>query len=182
MLRHGEMAALTFSDWEPEHERLGRLNVFKTYNHKKRVIKETKTRVPRYVPVHPALGRLLAEWRLAGFERFTGRRPRPEDLILPALTIEQLREHARSKRLASAPAPHVAHELRQQGLSFKEVGERLGCSEATAYRAFRRFAEPTFRANEPVPGIYAKPGFERRHGVYRDPGSELAWFRDTAKR
>lgn len=39
---------------------------------------------PREMPVHPTLARVLAEWKLSGFERFTGCPPRPEDLIVPS--------------------------------------------------------------------------------------------------
>jgi Homeodomain-like domain-containing protein len=102
---------------------------------------------------------MLAEWLLGGFERLTGRRPKPGDLMLPALTIEQLRDQARAKRLANGPDPVAAHGLEAEGLSFAEIGARMGCSEATAFRAVRRFEDPQFRANEPVSGLYGKPTF-----------------------
>ena len=47
--------------------------------------KATKTDNPREMPVHPTLAKVLAEWKLEGFERFVGRKPKPEDLIVPAL-------------------------------------------------------------------------------------------------
>jgi hypothetical protein len=36
------------------------------------------------MPVHPTLARILAAWKLGGFERMTGSAPRPEDLIVPS--------------------------------------------------------------------------------------------------
>ncbi len=38
-------------------------------------LEQTKTDVPRGVPVHPTLARVLAEWKLAGWERTYGRAP-----------------------------------------------------------------------------------------------------------
>jgi hypothetical protein len=35
------------------------------------------------IPVHPVLARLLAEWKLSGWERTYGRAPTPNDLIVP---------------------------------------------------------------------------------------------------
>jgi hypothetical protein len=45
--------------------------------------KTTKTGAELNIPVHPVLQRLLAHWEAAGWEEFIGRKPSPEDLILP---------------------------------------------------------------------------------------------------
>lgn len=42
-----------------------------------------KGSVIRPVPVHPVLASLLAEWKVGGFERLTGRKPAPDDLVVP---------------------------------------------------------------------------------------------------
>lgn len=42
-----------------------------------------KGAVTRPVPTHPVVAALLAKWRMTGFERFTGRKPKPDDLVLP---------------------------------------------------------------------------------------------------
>lgn len=42
-----------------------------------------KGAVTRPVPVHPVLAAVLATWRLRGYEAFTGRKPLPDDLVLP---------------------------------------------------------------------------------------------------
>jgi hypothetical protein len=47
-------------------------------------VKGTKTENPREMPVHPTLARILAAWKLSGFEQLTGRTPRPDDPIVPS--------------------------------------------------------------------------------------------------
>jgi integrase len=73
-LRSGEAARLRWRDYEPDLEPLGRLSVLKT-----------KTGVPRQVPAHPTLASMLAEWKLGGWAAAFGRRPEPDDLIVPLL-------------------------------------------------------------------------------------------------
>ena len=84
-LRPGEVAARTWADWEPVYrEGLGRFIVRTAYNTRHRVVKETKTRVEKWIPVHPALAAILEAWRAGGWERLFGRAPKPEDFIVPA--------------------------------------------------------------------------------------------------
>lgn len=83
-MRFGEAAALTWADYDAECSPLGKLAITKSYSAKTKVVKPTKTENPREMPVHPVLARILAEWKLGGFERFTGRKPRPDDLIVPS--------------------------------------------------------------------------------------------------
>jgi integrase len=65
-LRHGEAAGLCWRNYDPSLEPLGSLSLHRT-----------KTQVPRRIPVHPTLARVLAEWKLAGFERtLAERQPR----------------------------------------------------------------------------------------------------------
>jgi hypothetical protein len=49
----------------------------------KKEIPATKTGVPREVPVHPLLAKILAEWRLSGWRRTYGRIAKDDDLISP---------------------------------------------------------------------------------------------------
>ncbi len=77
-LRHGEAARLRFTHYDPTLEPLGALD-----------LEQTKTQVPRRVPVHPTLARMLAEWKLAGWERTFGRAPRPDDLIVPTRNMTE---------------------------------------------------------------------------------------------
>ncbi len=83
-LRTGEAAARTWKDWEPVYRgELGRLVAATSYNTRHRVVKETKTRVEKWIPVHPALAELLDAWKREGWERHWGRAPEPADLIVP---------------------------------------------------------------------------------------------------
>jgi integrase len=71
-LRHGEAASLRWRQYDRTLEPLGGLS-----------LEQTKTGVPRRVPVHPTLARVLAEWKLAGWERMFGRPPTDDDLVVP---------------------------------------------------------------------------------------------------
>ncbi len=46
---------------------LGRLVAATAYNTRQRAFKTTKTRVEKWLPVHPALAELLAGWKAAGW-------------------------------------------------------------------------------------------------------------------
>jgi integrase len=83
-MRFGEAAALTWRDYDPTCTPLGKLVVEKSYSTRKRKVKGTKTENPREMPVHPTLAKILAEWKLSGFERLTGRTPQPDDPIVPS--------------------------------------------------------------------------------------------------
>lgn len=78
--RVGEVVALKWSDYDPAAEPLGRI-VFATQHGGE----ETKTETPREVPVHPVLASVLATWKLEGFALYVGRRPRPDDYIVPRI-------------------------------------------------------------------------------------------------
>jgi len=84
--RPGEAAALRWSAWDRTLRPLGRLTIARSWSTKRLEEKTTKTRRSRLVPVHPTLARVLAAWRLAGWERYTGRPPQPEDLVVPSAT------------------------------------------------------------------------------------------------
>jgi len=71
-LRHGEAASLRWRQYDRTLEPLGGLS-----------LERTKTDVPRRAPVHPTLARVLAQWKLAGWERTYGRPPAEDDLIVP---------------------------------------------------------------------------------------------------
>jgi integrase len=83
-LRFGEAAALRWRHYDNTLKPLGRLTVAKSYNAKLRREKSTKARKVRHVPVHPLLAKLLAEWKLSGWEKWYGRQPRADDLIVPS--------------------------------------------------------------------------------------------------
>ncbi len=119
-MRFGECAALTWRDYDATIAPLGRLVIEKSYSSKSRKVKGTKTENPREMPVHPTLARILADWKLGGFERSTGRRPSPDDLIVP------------SRRGAPRNANHM---LRR----FHEDLDRVGLRERRQHDTRRTF-------------------------------------------
>lgn len=81
-LRIGEGAALRWRHYDATREPLGCLTVAKAYSTSRSLAKGTKTEAVRYVPVHPTLAALLAEWR-AAWASANGHEPEPDDLIVP---------------------------------------------------------------------------------------------------
>lgn len=77
-LRPGEAAPLRWKHYMTDAEPLGRLLIANS-----NLRRRTKTGVVRHVPVHPVLAAMLAEWKLTGWPALMGRRPEPDDLILP---------------------------------------------------------------------------------------------------
>lgn len=63
---------------------LGGLQILRSYSTRYKVEKGTKTERPRRVPVSPLLARLLAHWKLSGWTAMYGRKPTPDDLIVPS--------------------------------------------------------------------------------------------------
>lgn len=123
MLRHGEMAGLRWRHWVAGLEPLGRLVVACSYGRP-----GTKTVLERWMPVHPTLAATLAEWKLSGWAKMMGRRPKPDDLILPLpVTARRKAEAMRTKGLTLRRLDrHLAalgwrdrrvHDLRRTGIS-----------------------------------------------------------------
>ena len=75
-LRHSEAAGLRWRQHDKTLEPLAALN-----------LEETKSQVPRRIPVHPVLASMLAGWKLAGWERTYGRAPTADDLIIPTRNL-----------------------------------------------------------------------------------------------
>jgi integrase len=78
MLRTGEAAGLLWRSLELDAKPLGRIAVATSYDDGL-----TKTEVERWMPIHPTLAGLLAEWKLGGFEVTFHRAPQPDDLVCP---------------------------------------------------------------------------------------------------
>lgn len=81
--RPGEVFAAHWSNYDARAQPLGRLTLVKAWNTRYKRVGRTKTKRRRLVPVHPTLAKLLAEWKLSGWEAHIGRKPGPEDLIIP---------------------------------------------------------------------------------------------------
>lgn len=84
--RAGEGFAVRWLDIE-QREPLNCLHVARSWSRAQKIFKDPKTGVAREVPIHPTLAAILAEWKLSGWERVYGRKPKSEDLICPASTF-----------------------------------------------------------------------------------------------
>lgn len=85
-LRHGEASALCWRHYQPA-EPLARLTVAQAFDSRTGKLKSTKTERTHQVPVHPALAKVLAAWKLSHWERVYGRPPTDDDFIVPARTM-----------------------------------------------------------------------------------------------
>lgn len=87
-LRHSEAARLRWRDIRPM-EPLSQI-----------LLEKTKTGIARRVPIHPALGELLFDWRVLGWPRVYGRAPTQEDLVVPTRRLSpRVRGEARNALL-----------------------------------------------------------------------------------
>jgi integrase len=137
-MRTGEAAARRWEDWADVSYRgdLGRLVARTAYNTRHRIVKTTKTRVEKWIPVHPALADVLTAWKAEGWERFWGRPPQSDDLIVPSATGKP-RNNAFSWRafrddLVTLGIPHQRHyETRS---TFINLAEGAGASPEDVHR------------------------------------------------
>lgn len=109
MVRHGEAAGLRWRSYAPDMEPLGRLEISTSYDDG-----ETKTETPRPMPVHPTLAAMLGEWRLTGWPAAFGRRPGPDDIILPVVAEEKRK--GRKKAVGSMRDRHYTWKRAQKDL------------------------------------------------------------------
>jgi integrase len=127
-LRHGEAASLRWNSYDQQAEPLGALNLGKT-----------KTQVPRRVPVHPTLAPVLAEWKLAGWERTYGRMPTPDDLITPTRNMTERTAQETPKQLHGdldllGLRRRRGHDLRRTFITLAQVdGARRDLLEAVTH-------------------------------------------------
>lgn len=76
-LRISEAAGLKWKHYDPADQPLGRITIAHSYEG------PTKTDRTRHAPAHPTLAAMLAEWRLTWWPALFGRKPDPEDFIVP---------------------------------------------------------------------------------------------------
>ncbi|MGN6108753.1 MAG: tyrosine-type recombinase/integrase, partial [Kofleriaceae bacterium] len=86
-LRHGEAAALCVRHLDFDAVPLGRIRVVQAFSTRHSKIKSTKTEVTRDVPMHPVLQKILKAWLEDHWPRVYGRRPTPDDFVIPTLTF-----------------------------------------------------------------------------------------------
>ncbi len=182
-LRFGEAAALRWNAYDGTARPLGRLLVDTSYSTKKRAEKETKTEVPREMPVHPILATLLAAWKADGWPALVGRAPTEADLIVP------------SRRGANRNANHMLRRFHQDL-------ERVGLRTRRMHDARRTFISlareggagdllkwATHGPGTEIVDLYTTPSWEKlcaevmcaRLTVARDDGPTPAAEKKTAE-
>lgn len=87
-LREGEACGRRWRDLDGAPAPLPSLTVADQYGGKK-----LKTERPRVVPVHPELATVLEGWAREGFELLTGRKPEPDDFIVPNVGPRSKKKH-----------------------------------------------------------------------------------------
>lgn len=90
-LRHGEVAALRWRDYDATMEPLGRLLIARSFRAAKSGRKGTKTGVVAKVPVHRTLASILAAWKISHWERIYGRPPTDDDYVVPSRNFSPVR-------------------------------------------------------------------------------------------
>jgi integrase len=124
-----------------QEEPLGALNLGKT-----------KTQVPRRVPVHPTLARVLTEWKLAGWERTYGRIPTPDDLIAPTRNMTERTAHETPKQLHEdldtlGLRRRRGHDLRRTFITLAQADAMKGVRVARNLPSRSARRPPTMIAN-----------------------------------
>jgi integrase len=85
-MRHGELAGRRWRDLDSMAEPLGALHCRTQYNDRPLKSPDGKLR-PRVIPVHPVLRQVLQRWHDEGFPKYFGRKPRPDDFIVPSRRV-----------------------------------------------------------------------------------------------
>jgi integrase len=77
-MRHGEVAGLRWADLHEDMRPLWGIDLQTQYDRQ-----PLKTGKPRWIPVHPVLAVMLAEWKATGFAKIYGRAPTADDYVVP---------------------------------------------------------------------------------------------------
>jgi integrase len=128
-MRHGEAASLTWRQYDQAAEPLGRINLGKT-----------KSGAPREIPVHPTLAKILAMWKLPGWEETYGRKPTADDLIVPT-------------RNMTARKPAEAQEALIADLQLLELRVRAGKDRNRRGHDLRRTFVTLARTDGAIDGL-----------------------------
>jgi integrase len=95
-MRKGEAVARRWRDLDTSAGPLAALKIHDQYDGQ-----PLKTKRPRVTPIHPELAAMLQAWASEGFELWTGRKPTPDDLIVPDYKDGETRPFTRSTALKS---------------------------------------------------------------------------------
>lgn len=162
-LRPQEMSALRFRHWDATWEPLSVLDIQVAWDSEERREKGLKNDKPRLVPVHPTLSKLLSQWRLSGWETFFGRKPKPDDLIMPVSddgtpASADGRQHMQNDRVAKI----VHRDLL-----------RLGLRKRRAYDARRTFI--SLCRGDLIPKDIVRMWTHGREGEVIDLYTDIDW-------
>jgi integrase len=115
-VRPGEAAALRWRHYEAAKQPLGELFVALAFSTRQFRTKSTKTDSVKYIPVHPTLAAILAEWKLAGWAEMMGRPPGSEDLIVPLPPADAAARVTRREAEPFRPTYYSARRWRDEDL------------------------------------------------------------------
>lgn len=93
-MRKGEAVARRWKDLDTSVGPLAALRIHDQYDGQ-----PLKTKRPRVAPIHPELATMLQTWLSEGFELWTGRKPTPDDFIIPDYKAGQVVPFTRSTAL-----------------------------------------------------------------------------------
>lgn len=179
-MRHGEAAGRRWKDYDQTAPVLGRLHVHDQYDGQPLKADKGDDTYPRTVPVHPTLAAVLGAWKEKGFAAFYGRKPGPDDFIVPNTgDILKPREVNRSlrrlgediARLGIAPRARALHLTRHTFIS----GCRNNGADADVLKLITHGAS---KSNSDIIGMYSTIDWEtlcravmcfRKDGVDPDP-------------
>ncbi len=82
-MRIGEACGRHWRDYDRGTPGLGAMHVWSQYDDQPLKTGRAVHEKERFVPVHPALAKALAHWRLSGFAQLYGRPPSDDDFIVP---------------------------------------------------------------------------------------------------
>jgi hypothetical protein len=119
---------------------------------------KTKTRATFRIPVHPVLARILAEWKLRGWQEWMGRAPKPDDLIVPT-------------KLGSP------RDVRKALEAFHEDLDKLGLRKRRHYDARRTFISLALDggASKDLLKKLTHPSPQDAFDLYRSEAWETLW-------
>lgn len=85
-MRHGEVAGMCWRHRVRNAMPLPKLNIVQAWSTPNKELKRTKNDETRVVPEHPVTTAILDAWHDVHWERIYGRKPTPDDFIVPART------------------------------------------------------------------------------------------------
>ena len=127
-LRMGEVAGLTWKDYDRNAPVLGSLSVHCQYDDRRLKTATGDDDKERTVPVHPVLASVLAQWKLSGFAHVYGRPPTADDRIVPdarnmgALTVGVVSKRAPRDCAAIGIENKGMHGLRRFFITYTRAG------------------------------------------------------------